>query len=183
MTSGRWAARTVPSSGIVTWNSASSSSRDPSNSSSAHSIPSIEQDRGARSRRVDRLQQGSFDQEGFAVQLVACGGTVELAGGFEDAQLDELSCVVPLIHRVRDVEAFVALQPDEIGLERCRDRGCQRGLADARLSFEKQRPAEPEGEEDGDGQAVVGHVMLRGQTLLEVLMEPRQIVCTLGAGA
>ena len=89
--------------------------------------------------------------------------------GLEDAQLDELPRVVPLVHGVRDVEPFVALQPDEIGLERSRDRARQRGLADAGLALEEQRPAEPEREEEGDGQAVVGDVVLRGQTLLQVL--------------
>ena len=68
-----------------------------------------------------------------------------------------------------DVEPFVALQPDQIGVERRRDGGGQRGLADAGLALEEQRPAEPQREEERHREAVVGDVMLRGKTLLQVL--------------
>ena len=128
-----------------------------------------QQDRGTRPRGVDRLQQRPLDQERFAVQLPPSAGAVQLPGGFENAQLDELPGVVPLVDGVGDVESFVALQPDEIGLERCGDRSGQRGLPDAGLSFDKQRPTEPKRQEEGDGEAVVGDVVLRGQALLQFL--------------
>ena len=53
-------------------------------------------------------------------------------------------------------------------LERRGDGAGQRGLADAGLAFEEQRPAEPEREEERDRQAVVGDVVLRGEPLLQV---------------
>jgi hypothetical protein len=45
----------------------------------------------------------------------------------------------------------------------------QRGLPDAGLAFEEERPSELEREEHGHGEAVVGDVVLRGQPLLQVL--------------
>ncbi len=169
MTSGGSVARTVPSSGIVTWNSASSSSRYPSNSSSARSISSI-------SRTAGRVRAGSIAcSSGRLIRKASLYSSrrapvaVQLARGLEDAQLDELPGVIPLVDRVRDVEPLVALQPDEVGLERRGHCAGQRGLPDAGLAFEEERPSEPEREEHGHGEAVVGDVVLRGQPLLQVL--------------
>ncbi len=106
-----------------------------------------QQDRRARARRIDRLQQRPLDQERVAVELAPGAGAIQLTRGLEDAQLDELARVVPLVDGVRDVESFVALQPDQVGLERRRDGAGERRLADAGLAFEKQRPAQPDARE------------------------------------
>ena len=105
-------------------------------------------------------------------------GAVQRAGGLEDAQLEELPRVVPLVDRVRDVEPFVALQPDQIGLERGGDRAGERRLADAGLAFEKQRPAEPERQEERHREAVVGDVVLRASRCCRSVIEPRKVVVT-----
>ena len=127
-----------------------------------------QQDRGPRARRVDGLQQRPLDEERVAVELASRACAVEAAGGLEDAQLEELPRVVPLVDRVRDVQPFVALQTDEVGAERGRDRGRQRGLADARFAFEEQRPSQPEREEERHGEAAVGHVVLGRQQTGEI---------------
>ncbi len=97
MTSGGSAARTVPSSG----------NRDLELRQQLEQVALEllvgaidlvdQQDRRPRPRRVDRLQQRPLDQEGVAVQLAPGGGAVQLAGRLEDAQLDELPRVVPLV--------------------------------------------------------------------------------------
>jgi hypothetical protein len=77
-----------------------------------------EQDRGAFVRRLNRLQQRSLDEERLREKIVtdmaARGRGVTLAQRcLEQANLEDLTRVVPFVHRVGDVEAFVALQTDE----------------------------------------------------------------------
>ena len=99
-----------------------------------------QQDGRTRARRIDRLQQRPLDEKRFAVELaVARLSRSSACGRVEDPQLEQLARVVPFVERVADVEAFVALQANQIGVERGGDRGGQRGLADARLALEKQR--------------------------------------------
>ena len=89
-----------------------------------------QQHRRARALRIDRLQQRTLDQEGFAVEFaVVRAARSTVAGGVENAQLQQLPRVVPFVERVADVEAFVALQANQIGA-RARPR---RALASAVL--------------------------------------------------
>ena len=68
-----------------------------------------------------------------------------------------------------DVEAFVALQPNELGAEaRSEDLG-DVGLADARLALEKERPLQLQGEVDRRRQPAVGDVTLTLEQGLELL--------------
>ena len=62
---------------------------------------------------------------------------VMLAGGFGETDRHHLRRIVPLVDRARDVEAFVALQPDQPSVERGGENLGDLGLADARLAFEK----------------------------------------------
>ena len=110
---------------------------------------------------IDRLQQRPLDQEGIAIELAMRLFAVQLAGRVEDAQLEQLARVVPLVDGVADVEAFVALQANQIGVERGGNRAGERGLADAGLALEKQRASEAQGQEQRDSQALVGDVVLR----------------------
>jgi len=122
-----------------------------------------------RACRIDRLQQRPLDQEAFAVQIPPRLVLIDRAAGFPYPQLENLPRIVPLVDRVRDVEPFIALEPDQIGVERRGDGGRQRGLADAGFTFEEERAMQAQRQEDGNGEAVVGDVVLRGQTLLQVL--------------
>ena len=67
-----------------------------------------------------------------------------------------------------DVEAFVALQANQIGAERGGHRAGQRGLADAGLAFEEQRPFQAQREKQRDGEAAVRDVVRGGEPLLEI---------------
>ena len=79
-----------------------------------------QQHRRARARRIDRLQQRPLDQEGVAVELLPRAGAIDAAGGVEDAQLEDLPRVVPFVDGVAEIEAFVALQANQVGAERRR---------------------------------------------------------------
>ena len=64
---------------------------------------------------------------------------IDPAARLEDAQLEQLPRIVPLVDRVADVQPLVALQADEIGPEGGRRGRGQRRLADAGFPFEEQR--------------------------------------------
>ena len=85
----------------------------------------------------------------------------------EDAQFEQLARVVPFVERVADVEPFVALQANQVGVERGGDSGGERGLADAGLALEEQRPLQAQRQEQRDGEAAVGDIVLVGEALLE----------------
>ncbi len=126
-----------------------------------------EEDCRTRAFRIDRLQQRPLDQKRIAVKLAMRAGAIERLGCVEDSQLEQLTRVIPFVQRVTDVEAFVALKTDEIGVERRGGRGGERSLADARLTFEKERPFQPQRQEQRDRQPAIGDVLLGGQALLE----------------
>ena len=83
-------------------------------------------------------------------------------GRVENAQLEQLPCVVPFVQCVADVEAFVALKADQIGTERGSHRPGERGLADAGLALEEQRPFEPKRQKQRNRQTAIRDVMLIG---------------------
>ncbi len=66
--------------------------------------------------------------------------------GLEQPDLEDLPRVVPFVDRVADVDALVALQPDELGVERGGQHLRDLRLADAGLTFEEQRPPQPKRE-------------------------------------
>ena len=84
---------------------------------------------------------GRFSRKRGAKMSCASVVAVDAAGRLGEPDLDHLPRVVPFVDRRRDVEAFVALQPDELAAERRREHLGDLGLADARLAFEEQRAA------------------------------------------
>ncbi len=50
--------------------------------------------------------------------------------------------VVPVVDRLGDVDALVALEPNQLAAGGCSQRLGELGLADARLAFEQQRPVQ-----------------------------------------
>ncbi len=61
----------------------------------------------------------------------------EPASRFEDPQFQQLPRVIPLVHRVRDVESLVTLESNEVRPECRGGRGGERRLADAGLPFQE----------------------------------------------
>ena len=113
-------------------------------------------------------QQGAAQQE-----LVAEDALVDRARilvellRHPDAQ--DLLRVVPLVEGAVGVEALVALQANQFGVEHARQHLGDVGLADARLSLEQDRLAELRGEHDGQRQRTVGDVVLRRERSLHGL--------------
>ena len=74
------------------------------------------------------------------------------------AQVEDLPGEVPVVKRLRGVDALVALKPDQRDAQAERQRLGQRRLSGARLPFEQQRPVQPQGEEADRRQGVVAEV-------------------------
>ena len=68
-----------------------------------------------------------------------------------------------------DVEAFVALQPDEVGLEARRERFGDFGLADPGLSLQEKWALQLEREVNGSGEASIRDVELAREQAFELL--------------
>jgi hypothetical protein len=66
------------------------------------------------------------------------------AGGLGQPDLDHLARIVPFVDGGRDVEPFIALQPDQLAAEGLGQDLRDLRLADAGFAFQKQRPAKAE---------------------------------------
>ena len=113
---------------------------------------------------LQRLQQRPGDQEPPVVQArLDLVGSSRSPARLDRAQVQDLARKVPVVERLRRVEALVALQPDERRSGRVGQGLRERGLADARVAFQEQRPAQPHRQEAGRGEAVVGQVAGLGE--------------------
>src|SRR5262249_48542809 len=74
-----------------------------------------------------------------------------------------------LIDRHGLVDALIALQPDELGIQRGGERARDLGLAYARLALQEQWLVALEREERGRRQPTIGNVALRGERGLDLL--------------
>ena len=66
--------------------------------------------------------------------------------------------IVPLVQRRVDVEPFVALQANQLGLEQLREHFRELRLSAAGFSFDQQRLAHLAGKKHGRRDGLVGHV-------------------------
>ena len=153
----------VPTSGTVTWLSASTSSRNASNASSARSSSSIRRIGRAGDVGLKRLQDRPLDQEAVGEDVLRQRLAVDVAGGFGEPDLHHLRRVVPLVDGGGDVEPLVALEADQLAPERLGQNLGDLGLADAGLALEEERPAHLQREEEHGRKRPVGDVAGGGE--------------------
>jgi len=119
-------------------------------------------------RTRDRAQQRTLEQERLTEDLRL---TLARARGAPTRllQLDvqELLRVVPFVERRGDVEPLVALQANELRVERPREDFRDFGLADARMSFDEQRLAQRHREIRRRRRFAVGDVRLALHRVVE----------------
>src|SRR5262249_61340516 len=84
-------------------------------------------------------------------------------------QGEDLAREVPVVERLRGVDAAVALQANRPGAERLGNLLRERRLAHPGFALEKQRAAHPQCEEGRRGQALVGQVVDSSQHRGELL--------------
>ena len=113
---------------------------------------------------VDRLEQRTPDQELGAEELVLRDRPL-----LRRADVEQLARVVPLVDGVGDVEALVALQPDQPRAERRRERLRRLGLPHARLALEEHRLLEREREEERRREPAIGQIVGLAQRRLELV--------------
>ena len=70
-------------------------------------------------------------------------------------EVQDLSREVPVVERLGGVDSLVALEPDQLEVERLRERLGEGGLAGAGLTLEQDRATETDGEEGHRGQGLV----------------------------
>jgi hypothetical protein len=146
-------ARTVPSSGIVTAASASSSKE-----LGVGPVDLVEQQHGRPGTLVlDRLEQRTAQQVLLAeqIRLLQFG-----MAGLRHADSEHLSLVVPLVERLAGVDALVALQPVQRRVEQPGESLCRLGLAHPGLALEQNRLGQPHGQEQRCRQTHVGEVVV-----------------------
>ena len=115
----------------------------------------------------DRLEQRTGEQELVAEDVVVdVAPRVAVLVGL-DAQ--QLLLVVPLVERLALVEALVALQTDEPRAGHLGDALGQLGLAGTGRTLDQHRLAQPIGQENDAGDAVVGQVVDALQPIADLL--------------
>ena len=125
-----------------------------------------EQDRRAAFVSLQCLQQGPLEEEARIEDVVGVR-VGELALRLQQADLQHLARVVPLVDRRVDVQALVALEADEPGPQRRGQDLGQLRLAHAGLALQQQRPPEAQGQEDGRHERAVGHVVALPKRVLQ----------------
>ena len=114
---------------------------------------------------LERLQQRPLDQEALREDVVLEPRAVLVALGLGDADGDHLRGIIPFIDRGCDVEALVALQPDEAASERRGQDLGDLGLADFRLAFEKNRSAHFQRQKQHRAKRTVGQIFGLGEEI------------------
>lgn len=86
-------------------------------------------------------------------------------GGLGQADLHHLAGVVPFVDGGGDVEAFVALQANQLSPEGLAQHLGDLGLADAGLALQEQRPAQAQRQVQSRGERPVGDISAGAQKL------------------
>ncbi len=113
---------------------------------------------------VDRLEQRTADEELGPEELLLRHRSL-----LRRADVEELARVVPLVDRMRHVEALVALQADQARIEGGRERLRRLRLADAGLALEEHGLLEREREEERRREPSIGQVVRLAQGDFELV--------------
>jgi hypothetical protein len=159
---------TVPISGMLTWYSPRYSSRK-GLKRLVGAVHFVDQQHRAGLGRLQGLQQRAADQVAGLIDLA-----LHLLHAFtplHSPHVQQLRGVVPFVQRLALLQPVVALQAQQLALQRLRQRLGQLGLAHAGLAFQQQGALQLERQEHGRGQAAVGKVAHALQRLLQGVME------------
>src|SRR5258708_653942 len=83
--------------------------------------------------------------------------------------VQELPRIIPLVDRMRQVDAFVALEADEPRAQHVGHDLCGLRLADPGLAFDEERLFQLQGKEDRGGEAAISDVFALAQAHLDLL--------------
>ena len=142
----------VPNSGTVTWKSERTSSRKASNSSSARSSSSISRTGAPRVAALQRLQERALEQEGGAEECLLRRLDLQVAGSFQQPNLEDLASVVPFVDCGVNVQSLIALEANQVAVQYGGQDLGDLGLADAGFAFQEEGAVQLEGQEERGGQ-------------------------------
>ena len=118
--------------------------------------------RGPGDRPGDRLQQRAPHEEALGVELV-----LDVRPGrpacLRRAQVQQLAGVVPFVDGLRDVDAVVALQAQQLAARPAGQHLGDLRLADAGLALQEQGSLKLQRQEHDRRQTVVGEILVRGE--------------------
>ena len=122
------------------------------------SIDLVDEQHRRRAIPGDRLEERALDQEPLAVDPLARLAPAAFTLG--EAYFEDLPRVIPVIDRGRDVEAFIALKPDQLPVE----RGCESlrdlGLAHTGLALDEQGLPQAKRKKQRDREGAIGDIAL-----------------------
>src|SRR5487761_98603 len=130
-----------------------------------------EQDRRRRVVVVDGVQQRPPQKELGAEDLALSRLAIILPP--EQADVQQLARIVPLVNRVREVDALVALEADQAGAQHVGHHLGRLGLADAGLALDEQGLFELERQEDRGRECAVADVEAVAEALLYLVDSAR----------
>ena len=114
----------------------------------------VDQEHGRQRARVaQRGEQRPRDQELLAEHVGVFEGLPTCLG---QPNPEELAGVVPLVERLGEIDALVALQPNEGGMQDVSQGFRRLRLADTRLPLDEHGLSQPDGAEQGSNRALVG---------------------------
>jgi hypothetical protein len=131
-------------------------------------IEFIDQQHGGP-RRAECRQQRTLQQHLPRIQALGGFGAIADRARFSQANMQQLSTHVPLVGRLRHIQALIALQPNQGRVHALRQHLGQLGLADAGLALQKERSTQLHRQEQGRGQTPVGQISLAGQHRLQCI--------------
>ena len=114
-----------------------------------------------------RLQQRPLEEIVRAEEVMLGAGNIHRARRLQQADLQHLARIIPLVDRAADVQPLITLQPDQARVEQAGQHLGDLGLADAGLTLQKERAAQLERQEDGGGEAALAEVAVVGERSLE----------------
>ena len=127
-----------------------------------------EQDRRARAGMADGLHERALKQKLAAEdRSIEFGTTCRVS--LSEANMQDLTRVVPFIQRCARVQTLIALQADKGGVERAGQHLGDLGLADARFALQQDGLTEIKGQLGGQAQGAVGHVIVGIESSGDVL--------------
>jgi len=108
---------------------------------------------------LDRPEDRPRDQKAAVIERVLqLRGVGRDGSRFGGAQVQQLAREVPVVQRLRGVDALIALQPDQLGPGDLGECLREARLPDPGVALQKQRPAHLQRQVRGGGQALVGQV-------------------------
>ena len=131
-----------------------------------------EQHRCSTIARLDGPQQGTTHEKTLVVQFALQTSGVfagRFTTGFSGTQVQQLTRIIPVVHRLARIDAFVALQTDEFAATQGGEHLGKFGLADTGFTFEQERALQRQRQKYRSGETLVSEISRLGESITHLL--------------